>query len=118
MALNWEEFKIEPDKDEGMSATALSQYLDDDTLRKKNLAQNEIEEMGEVFLKEIDRKKKVQNQHTTKLIPYILKHNKGRYDKEELLSYSHKDVLDIYNETKVMKRPAIVKFFHFLFNLS
>ena len=118
MALDREKFKIEPDEDDGQSISALSKHLDEDTIRKKNVAQREIEEMGEKFLKEIDRKKSVKNDKRTKLIPYILKHSDGKYDEEELLSYSYEDVQDIYKEIKVLKRPVIVKLFHFLFNLS
>lgn len=112
------DFAIEPDEDDGESALSLSKHLDEETARKKNSALHEIEEMGEKYLKEIDRKKKAKNLKSKKLIPYILKHYGDRHDEEELLSYSYEDVLDIYKDIKVLKRPAIIKFFHFLFNLS
>ena len=80
MALNREEFKIEPEEDDGVSALSLSKHLDEDTARKKNVAQSEIEEMGEKYLKEIDRKKKSKDLKSTKLIPYIVKHSDGKYD--------------------------------------
>jgi len=117
MAIDREEFKIEPDEDDGMSALALNTHLEEDTKRKQNVMKSEIEVMGERYLKEIDRKKGRKTQESTKLIPYILKHSNWKYDEEELLSYTYEDVLDIYNEIKVRRRPAIVKFIHFVFNL-
>lgn len=117
MAIDKEYFKIEPDEDDGMSAMALNTHLEEDTKRKQNALKSEFETFGESYLKEIDRKKKSQSLKTTRLIPYIIKHSDGRYDEEELLSYTHDDVQDIYNEIKILKRPAIVKFFHFVFNL-
>ena len=58
MAIDREEFKIEPEEDDGMSAVALTQHLEDDTKRKQNALKSEFEEMGERYLKDIDRKKK------------------------------------------------------------
>lgn len=118
MTIDREEFAIEPDEeDDGMSAMALNQHLEEETKRKQNAMLSEIEEMGERYLKEIDRKKKGKCLKTTKLIPYIIKHSDGKFDEEELLSYSHEDVLVIYKEIKVQRRPAIIKFIHFVFNL-
>lgn len=117
MAINREEFKIEPEEDDGMSAIALTQHLEDDTKRKQNALKSEFEEMGEQYLKEIDRKKKTKSLKTAKLIPYILKHCDNKFDEEELLSYSHDDVEDIYNDIKVLRRPGIIKFIRFVFNL-
>ena len=117
MVIDREEFKIEPDEDDGMSAMALSTHLEEDTQRKQNIMKSEIEEMGERYLKEIDRKKGHKTQESTKLIPYILKHSNGRFDDEELLSYTYEDVLNIYKEIKVQRRPAFVKLIHFVFNL-
>ena len=117
MAINREEFKIEPEEDDGMSAMALMTHLEEDTKRKQHIMKSEIEEMGERYLKEIDKKKKRQTQKSTKLFPYIIKHSDGKYDKEELLSYSPDDVKDIYNEIKARRRPEIIKFIRFIFNL-
>ena len=103
--------------DDNENYQAFSEYLDEDTKRKKNRTANEFEEIGNHLLKEIERKNKEKKRRATKLIPYILKHCDGKYDKEELESYSYEDVQDIYNEIKIRKRPAIIKFFHFIFNL-
>ena len=117
MAIDREEFKIEPDEDDGMSALALQTHLEEETKRKQKLLKSEFEEMGERYLKEIDRKKKHHTQKSTKLFPYIIKHSDGKYDEEELLSYSHEDVQDIYNEIKASRRPVIIKIIRFVFNL-
>jgi hypothetical protein len=103
--------------DDNENYQAFSEYLDEDTKRKKNRTANEFEEIGNNLLKEIERKNKEKKRRATKLIPYILKHCDGKYGEEELNSYSFEDVQDIYNEIKIRKRPAIIKFFHFIFNL-
>jgi hypothetical protein len=94
-----------------------SEHLNDDTKRKKNHIANEIEEIGQQLLNEIDRKNKEKLQIVKKMIPYILKNCNGKYDEEELIGYSFNDVQDIYDEIKEQKRPIIVKFFRFIFNL-
>lgn len=103
--------------DDNENYKAFSEYLEEDTKRKKNRASREIVEMGDVFLKEIDRKKKLQKEKISKLIPYIIKHCEGKYDEDELNTYSYDDVLTIYNEIVVQKRPVIIKIFRFLFNI-
>ena len=118
MAIDREEFKIEPDEDDGVSVISLAKHLDEDAERKKKVAANEFEAMGGQFLKEIDKKKKRKTSKKSELIPYILKHRGDDYDEEELMSYSYEDVLDIYDQTKKEKRPLIVKFFHFVFNIE
>lgn len=121
MGIDREKFKIEPDKDDGMSVLSLAKHLEEDSERKKNKTVSEFEEMGSRYLKEIDRKKKTKGSKKAKLIPYILKHRGDSYDKEELMSYSFDDVQDIYDEIKAYKKenkPFIIKFFHFLFNLE
>src|SRR5690606_40259995 len=91
--------------------------LDEDTKRKKNRTGLEIEQSGDFLLREIERKNRNKKLQASKLIPYILKNCDGKYDEDELNSYSFEDVQDIYNEIKVRRRPTIVKFFHFIFNL-
>lgn len=97
---------------------SFSSYLENDTKRKAKKTAEEIQELGHKYLKEIEQKKKEQNLKKKKLIPYILKHSKEKYIQEELLQYSFNDIVEIYKEYKVQNRPAIVKFFHFLFNLE
>jgi hypothetical protein len=92
-------------------------FLQDDTNRKKNKAITEIEQSGELLLKEIDRKKKEKELKAKKLIPYILKNCNYKYDEETLYSYSFEDVKDIYDQIKAEKTPFIVKIFRFLFNI-
>lgn len=118
MAIDREEFKIEPDADDGMSVLSLVNHIEEDNERKKNQLANEFEELGSQFLNEIDKKKKRKGSKKSKLIPYILKHRGEDYDEEELLSYEYDDVLDIYNEVKKEKRPFITKFIQFVFNIE
>jgi len=103
--------------DDNKDYLAFSEYLEDDTKRKRNLAAKEINEIGENLVKEIERKKKSQALKSQKLIPYILKHCDDKYIEEELLAFSYDDVQDIYNELKIEKQSFISKFFHFIFNL-
>jgi hypothetical protein len=93
------------------------EYLVDDTKRKKKKSASEIEEIGELCLKEIDRKNKNKELMANKLIPYIIKHCNNKYGEEELKSYSFDDVQNIYKEIKIKRRPIIIKFFQFIFNL-
>lgn len=103
--------------DDNENYEAFSEYLIEDTKRKKTRDANEIEKIGESLLKEIERKNKHKRIKANKLIPYILKNCDGKYGEEELNSYSFEDVQEIYNEIKIRKRPFIIKFFHFIFNL-
>lgn len=104
-------------EDDDKNYEAFSEYLENDTKEKKAKAFLEIEEFGKQYLKEIDRKNKDKKLKSNKLIPYILKHCDGKYNKKELQKYSYEDVQEIYKAIKTRKRPAIVKFFYFLFNL-
>lgn len=104
--------------DDDKDITAFNEYLETDTIRKKNQTAFEIEEMGGHYLKEIDKKKKQKEYKKTKLIPYIIRHSKGKYDNEELNSYSLEDIQDIYNQMKKENRSTTSKFFHFIFNID
>jgi len=107
-----------PLDDELVDYVSLSKHLKEDTDRKKQLLSSEFEEMGDKYLQEIERKKKNKELKQVKLIPYILKHRGDIHDMEELMSYSFEDIQDIYNEVRTEKKPAIIKFFHFLFNIE
>jgi len=113
-----EEIDKLPLDDDLVDYVSLTKHLKEDTDRKKQLLSSEFEEMGDKYLQEIERKKRDKELKQVKLIPYILKHRGGIHDKEELLSYSFEDVMDIYNEVKAEKKPAILKFFHFVFNIE
>ena len=117
MAIDREEFKIEPDKDDDMSVLSLSQHIEEDIERKKNKLANEFQELGDNYLTEIDRKKRRKKVKQSKLIPYILKHRKDMHTEEELLSYSYEDIQEIYDEIKAEKRSWLVKLFE-LFSSS
>ena len=104
-------------EDDNKDYEAFSEYLKEDTNRKKNLTSKEINDIAENLLQEIERKKRNQTLKSQKLIPYILRHCDEKYTKEELLSYTYNDVQDIYNELKIEKQSFISKIFHFIFNL-
>ena len=104
--------------DDLIEYVSLSKHLKEDTDRKKKQTQLEFEEMGDRYLKEIERKSKNKGLKQVELIPYILKHRGDIYGKDELMSYSFEDVQDIYDEIKKEKKPAILKFFHFVFNIE
>ena len=104
-------------EDDNKDYEAFSEYLKEDTIRKKNLTAHEIQEVADILVKEIERKKRNQAIKSQKLIPYILRHCDEKYTKKELISYSYNDVQDIYNELKIEKQSFISKFIHFIFNL-
>ena len=104
--------------DDDKDYEAFDSFLNEDTLRKKNHIASEFEQIGETLLGEIERKKKVKDLVRIKLISYILKHGKTIYTKDELKSYSFEDVQQIHDEIKANRKPAFIKFFHFIFNLE
>jgi uncharacterized protein YfkK (UPF0435 family) len=116
MAVNKTILSIDSDDDD-KNYKAFSEYLEDDTKRKKNLTAREIQQVADNLVNEIERKKRNQALKSQKLIPYILRHCEEKYMEEELIAYSYNDVQDIYNELKVEKQSFINKIFHFIFNL-
>lgn len=117
MALDKNILSIDSD-DDNENYGAFSEYLENDTERKKNRAASEFEEIGEELLTEIEAKKTKQEIKKWEYILYILKHDDKTYSEKVLKSYSYGDVRMIYAELKKKNRPAIVKFFHFLFNIE
>jgi len=107
-----------PLDDELVDYVSLTKHLKEDTDRKKKQLSQEFEQMGGRYLQEIERKHSDKELKQAKLIPYILKHRSNIYDEDELMSYSFEDVQDIYDELKKEKKPAILKFFHFIFNIE
>ena len=104
-------------EDDDKDYKAFSEYLEEDTNRKKNLNAREIQKIADNLVEEIERKKRNQAIKSQKLIPYILRHCNEKYTKEELLDYSYNDVQDIYNEIKFKKQSPIKNFFRFIFNI-
>ena len=117
MALDKKILSIDSD-DDNKDYEAFKQYLEEDTRRKKKKTASFIDEIGDQCLNEIGSKKKHKLQISyLEYIPYILKYCNEKYTEDDLKSYSFEDIRDIYKEIKAEKRPAIVKFFHFIFNL-
>lgn len=113
-----DEKDILPFDDELIDYLSLNKHLKEDTERKKKQTYLEFDEMGGRYIKEIEKKKIDKELKQVKLITYILKYHADKFDEEELMSYSFEDVNDIYNEIKKQNKSAIVKFFHFLFNVE
>jgi len=116
MAVDKKILSIDYDDDD-KNVVEFSEFLQEDTERKKKQAAAMFNELGDTLVKSIEKKKKVEKLKAEKLIPYILKHTDGFYDKDELTSYSFKDVEAIYNSVKQEHSPFFVKFFRFIFNL-
>ncbi len=117
MALDKKILSIDSE-DDNKDYGVFNEYLEEDTRRKKNKTASFIEEVGEQCLTEIGSKKKRKLQIAyIDYIPYILEYCDGKYTEDELKSYSFEDIQNIYKEIKAERRPAIVKFFHFLFDL-
>lgn len=107
---------IDSDDDDNKDLLAFTEYLEEDTKRKKESTASFINQMGDKFLKEINQKKNLENKQKIKCIKYILKHT-YKYDDEELELYSLKDLQDIYKEVKIQNQSVIIKFFRFIFNI-
>jgi hypothetical protein len=117
MTLDKKILSIDSD-DDNKDYDAFNEYLEEDTRRKKKKTASFIEEMGEQCLTEIGSKKKRKLQIAyIDYIPYIMKYCDGRYSEDELKSYSFEDIQSIYKEIKAERKPAILKFFNFLFDL-
>lgn len=104
--------------DDNEDYESFNQYMEETTKIATKKIVEEIEEFGDEYLKEIERKKWEENKKKKKLIPYIVKYSEGRYTQEKLLQYTFNDVLEIYSEYKHKNRHPIVKFFCFIFNLE
>jgi len=113
-----DEKDILPLDDELVDYVSSSKHFKEDTERKMKQTSEEFEEMGEVYLQEIEQKNKIKKLKQLKLISYILKHRGDIHNRNELISYSFKDVQDIYDDIKKEKKPAIIKIFHFIFNIE
>jgi len=72
MSLDKNILSIDSD-DDNDNYEAFSEYLNEDTNRKKNHTALEIEQSGDLLLKEVERKNKNKKLKASKLIPYILK---------------------------------------------
>jgi hypothetical protein len=116
MAINEKMLSIDAD-DDNEDYQAFSEFLQEDTERKKWRNAEMINELGDLLVKSVEKKRKVEKLKAEKLIPYILRHT-DTYSKEELTAYSFKDVQDIYDEIKKEHKPFFIKFFHFLFNID
>lgn len=103
--------------DDNSDYNSFNDFLMEDTRRQMNVAFKEIDKMGEDYLKEVEEKKARQNIEKSKYAKYIIKHSKGIYSIERLMSYEFADVLYIYNEIKEQKESKIQTFFKFFFNL-
>lgn len=117
MALDKKILSIDSD-DDNENYEAFSEFLENDTKRNKNRVAGEIEEIGETLLTEIEIKKNRREIEKNEYISYILKHGNEIYIESVLKSYSYEDVYLIYSELKKKNKSAIVKFFHFLFNIE
>lgn len=116
MAIDEKILSIDTD-DDNENYQEFSEFIQEDTERKKKRDAEMINELGDMLVKSVEKKKKVEKLKAEKLIPYILKHSDS-YNKDELTAYSFKDVQDIYDEIKKEHRPFFTKFFHFLFNIE
>lgn len=116
MTINKKILSVDFDDDD-VEYGAFTKYLEDDTKRRLDLAFKEIDEFGEEYLKEIERKKLIQHKQKTKYVNYIFKHSKGLYTKERLYSYEYDDVLNIYQALKDQRQSPIKNFLNFFLNL-
>jgi hypothetical protein len=114
MAIDEKILSIDAD-DDNKNYQEFSEFLQEDTERKKKRNAQMINELGDLIVSDIEKKRKSEKLKADKLIPYILKHSDS-YSEEDLTAYSFNDVQDIYDEIK--KETFFNKFFHFLFNIE
>lgn len=116
MAIDKKILSVDSDVDD-IDYVAFTTYLQDDTKRKMDMAFAEIDKQGEDYLREIEEKKFRQNIEKAKYVKYILKHIKGIYTTERLMSYEYADVFYMYQELRSKRKSKFKTFFDFLFNL-
>lgn len=114
MQLDEKIISIDADDTNDVSYVAFNDFLEVNTMRKKNIDATHIEALGEKLIKEIEKKKIIQSKEKLKYSKYIAKHS-GR-DIEDLMSYEISDVREIYNELRKSRESKIKNFFNFLFN--
>lgn len=107
---------IDNDDNNDESYTGFCDYLNNDTNRKKNSIISNINMMGDEYLKEIDRKKRIENKQKEKYVNYILKHS-DNYDRDGLFGYTLPDIINIHTEIRENKISTTKKLFNFLFNI-
>jgi hypothetical protein len=117
MAIDKKILSIDEDEDDSIDYNSFNAFLHDDTKRKMAKNVKEITVIGEDLLKEISEKKARQNIDKAKYVKYIMKHNKGIYTAERLMSYEFADIFHIYTELKDSKQSKLITFFKFFFNL-
>jgi predicted transcriptional regulator len=105
---------IDHDDDDMVDYKSFFEFSVEDTQRKQKKLAEEVNEIGDVFLKEIDKRKLSERTRKYKYAKYIVKHNKS-FDINELLTYSIQDVVEIYNTIK--EDRFFRKFLKFIFGL-
>jgi len=104
--------------DDNEGYEAFFKHLNEHQKRKKNEFLSEIEKAGDLYLRELNEKKRRKTIKASKQISYILKRSDNIYTKEELELYSFEDIENIYNEFRIKRRSLIIRIFRFLFDLS
>lgn len=117
MAIDRKILSIDEDEDDSIDYNSFNTFLQDDTRRKMAKTVKDITVLGEDLLQEISEKKARQNIEKAKYVKYIMKHNKGIYTAERLMSYEFADIFYMYTELKDTKQSKLKTFFNFLFNL-
>jgi len=103
--------------DDKISYESLNEFIKLDNQNNVNKVVSDIEERGELYLKEIRVKRDKLEVVKLNMIDFIIE-NSNSYDFDELKSYSIDDIRIIYNEVKVSKRSFFSKLFHYLFNIN
>jgi hypothetical protein len=117
MSVNKKIFSIDSDDDDDVPYEAFIMHLHEDTQRKLKKATVDISKSGDDYLREIEQKKVRNNVLKAKYVKYIMKHNKGIYNAEILMSYELSDVFYMYNELRESRKSRLKNFFQFLFNI-
>jgi len=93
-------------------------FLQENTESIKKSLISDIEENGNYYLKEIEKRKIHENKEKNILINKIMKYRTNKYDENELYQLSLNDVRNIYDEMRKNNRSFFSKFFYFIFNFE
>jgi len=83
--------------------------LDETSTHVKSKTKKEISNMGDLFVEEMEKRRKIEEKKKEIMIDYIVENSSQIILKDELLTYTYKDVFEIYSNLKRKNRPLLQK---------
>ncbi len=98
--------------DDNVSLDALEKLIDETVSRQKTKLVKDVTESGIDLIDEMENRRVREEKKKNKMIEYILENDKkNNYKYEDLITYTYKDIFELYKETKHIKRPILKKIF-------